>query len=41
MKHTLTFLDNPYDKPSIKYRDVIFDTLDDEVETVPPMERTY
>jgi len=41
MKHTLTYLDNPYDKPEIKYRDVIFETLDNEVETVPPMERTY
>lgn len=41
MKHTLTYLDNAFDKPEIKYRDVIFDTLDDEVETVPPMERTY
>lgn len=41
MKHTLTYLDNAFDKPEIKYREVIFDTLDDEVETVPPMERTY
>ena len=41
MKHTLTYLDNPYEKPEIKYRDVIFETLDGEVETVPPMERTY
>lgn len=41
MMHTLTYLDNPYDKPQIKYRDVKFETLDDEVETVPPMERTY
>ena len=41
MKHTLTTLDNPYDKPEITYRDVIHDTLDDEVETVPPFARTY
>ena len=41
MKHTLTYLNNPYDKPEIKYRDVIFETLDDEVKTLPPMERTY
>lgn len=41
MKHTLTTLDNPYDKPAITYRDVIHDTLDDEVETVPPFARTY
>lgn len=41
MKHTLTYLDNPYDKPEIKYRGVINTTLDDEVEPVPPMVRTY
>jgi len=41
MKHTMTFLDNPYDKPRIAYRDVISETLDDEVESVPPMKRVY
>lgn len=41
MKHTLTYLDNPFDKPKITYRDVINTTLDDECEPVPPMERTY
>lgn len=41
MKHTLTYLEKPGDKPVIKYRDVIHDTLNDEVETVPPMERVY
>merc|ERR1712004_776771 len=35
-KHTLTFLDNPTDKPTIKYRPVIHETLDDEVEHIPP-----
>jgi len=41
MKHTLTYLDKPQDKPEIKYRDVIHDTLNDEVETVPPFKRVY
>lgn len=41
MKHTLTFLDNPKDKPEIRYRAVIHETLNEEVETVPPMERVY
>ena len=43
MKHTIS-----YEKPgqgsgaiSIDYRPVHFETLDDEMETVPPMERTY
>lgn len=40
-KHTLTFLDNPLDKPEIKYRSVIQSTLDDEVETVPFAKRVY
>jgi len=41
MKHTLTYLDNPQDKPKITYRDVIHDTLNEEVQTVPPKERVY
>jgi len=41
MVHTLTTLDNPFDKPKITYRDVVKTTLDDECEPVPPMERTY
>ena len=41
MKHTLTFLDNPVDKPKITFREVIHDTLDDEVQTIPPFARTY
>jgi len=41
MKHTLTFLDKPTEEPKIEFRDVIHDTLDDEVETVPPFKRTY
>lgn len=41
MKHTIAFLDNPYDAPVIKYRDVIHDTLDDEVTSVPPAKRVY
>lgn len=41
MKHTLTTLTNPYDKPVITYRDVIHDTLDDEIETIPPFARVY
>jgi succinate dehydrogenase (ubiquinone) flavoprotein subunit len=41
MKHTLTYLSNPKDKPRIDYRDVIHTTLDDEVQTIPPFKRTY
>ena len=40
-KHTLTFLDNPVDKPEIRFRPVIQATLDDEVESVPFMKRVY
>lgn len=28
-KHTMAFLDNPTDKPELRYRAVIQDTLDD------------
>ena len=41
MKHTLTYQKEAHEKPEIKYRGVIHDTLDDEVETVPPMKRVY
>merc|ERR1712046_246296 len=41
MKHTLTFQERPEQAPRITYRDVIHDTLDDEVETVPPFKRVY
>lgn len=41
MHHTMTYLDNPVDKPVIKTRDVIHDTLDAEVETIPPFKRVY
>ena len=41
MQHTLTYLDNPIDKPKITFRDVVHDTLDDAVETIPPFKRTY
>jgi succinate dehydrogenase/fumarate reductase flavoprotein subunit len=41
MKHTLTFLDNPCDKPKITFRAVMHGTLDDEVQTIPPFKRTY
>jgi len=37
----MTFLDNPFDKPEIRYRAVIQDTLDDEVDTVPFAKRVY
>jgi len=41
MMHTLTFLDTPTDEPRIEFRDVIHDTLDNEVTTIPPFKRTY
>ena len=41
MKHTLTWLEEPTAEPRIGYREVIHDTLDDQVETVPPFKRTY
>ena len=41
MMHTLTTLNNPYDKPHISYREVVKHTLDDEVQPVPPMVRSY
>jgi len=40
-KHTLTYLDNPIDKPEIRYRAVIQETLDGEVESVAFAKRVY
>merc|ERR1712032_1639240 len=39
MKHTLTYQARPQDHTEITYRKVIHDTLDDEVETIPPFKR--
>jgi succinate dehydrogenase/fumarate reductase flavoprotein subunit len=41
MKHTMTFLDSPYDKPKIDYRKVNDQPMNDEVKHVPPMKRVY
>lgn len=41
MKHTLITCPDPTKEPNITYRDVIFDTLDHEVETIPPFKRVY
>ena len=41
MKHTLTFQKEAHEHTKITYRDVIHETLDDEVETVPPFKRVY
>jgi len=41
MKHTLTYLEDPTKEPRIEFREVIFETLDDEVETLPPFKRVY
>lgn len=40
-KHTLTYLENPVNKPEIRYRAVIQETLDDQVESVPFAKRVY
>jgi len=40
-KHTLTFLDNPTKTPEIRFREVIQDTLDDQVTSVPFAKRVY
>lgn len=40
-KHTLTYLDKATEKPEIKYRAVIQDTLDNEVQSVPFAKRVY
>merc|ERR1711990_606997 len=41
MMHTMTYLDDPTKKPEIRFRDVVHDTLDEEVQTIPPFKRTY
>lgn len=41
MKHTLAFQKTADEHTHISYRDVIHETLDDEVETVPPFKRVY
>jgi len=42
MKHTLTWIkDVNKGEVDIKYRDVIFKTLDDEFQTIPPAKRVY
>jgi len=41
MKHTLCHAKTPQEEPRITYRAVCHDTLDDEVETIPPFERVY
>jgi succinate dehydrogenase/fumarate reductase flavoprotein subunit len=40
-KHTLTFLADPKERPDIKYRSVIQETLDTEVTSVPFAKRVY
>ena len=41
MKHTMASLDNPFDKPTLAYRKVKDQPMNDEVEHVPPMKRVY
>lgn len=41
MKHTLIWQKDVEDKPKIEYRDVKFEPLTKEVESVPPMKRVY
>merc|ERR1712046_238542 len=41
MKHTLAYQKEAHEHTEIKFRDVIHETLDDEVETVPPFKRVY
>lgn len=40
-KHTMAYLKDPTEKPELKFRAVIQDTLDEEVETVPFAKRVY
>lgn len=40
-KHTMAYLDNPLDKPELKFRAVIQETMDDEVSSVPFAKRVY
>ena len=41
MKHTLVWQEKVNDKPRIDYRDVIFEPLTKDVESVPPKKRVY
>jgi len=41
MMHTLTFQDEAHKPTEIKYRDVIDQPLNDEVDHVPPFKRVY
>lgn len=41
MHHTMIYQTKPEDKPVIRSRAVIHDTLDDEVETIAPFARVY
>ena len=41
MEHTLTYQKEAHEETKITFRDVCHDTLDDEVETIPPFKRVY
>lgn len=41
MKHTLAFQATAHEHTRLSYREVVFDTLDDQVETIPPFKRVY
>lgn len=41
MKHTLTWCDHPHSPVELRYRDVIHQPLDDQVDTIPPFARVY
>jgi succinate dehydrogenase (ubiquinone) flavoprotein subunit len=41
MVHTMADLSNPFDKPTLSYREVHHMPLNDEVAHVPPMKRVY
>lgn len=41
MKHTLTFQKEAHEHTDIKFRDVIHQPLNDEVESIPPFKRVY
>jgi len=40
-KHTMAYLSDPMEKPELKFRAVIQETLDNEVDTVPFAKRVY
>lgn len=40
-KHTMAYLKDPIEKPELKFRAVIQETLDEEVDTVPFAKRVY